>query len=181
MFGICISQTWTYIHTNDDRWPLQATVAFLFVFVFGCTILDAVIIHHYLITEYGNIIALTRITPEVSIFALFTFIVVVTSDLTFATRVWRLRRMHWTITAAIALTAIGALIPGMALVNALLQSPLIAGLGDFHRKLEVGFFNILAAVSQCMSTFALWYSFQAHIDEMPRLAQIISFYFIIST
>ncbi|KAF9257678.1 hypothetical protein L218DRAFT_1005922 [Marasmius fiardii PR-910] len=186
MFGICISQTWNYICTNNDRWPLQATVAFLFLFVFGCTLLDAFVLHHYLIAEYGNLIELSRITPEVSIFALFTLIVIVTSDFCFATRVWRLRRIHWTVAAAIvssfpavssygqlrwvsqqALMAIGALIPGIILVNALLKSSLIGTLNDFHRKLEVGFVNILAAVSQCMSTFALWYSSQTHINEMP--------------
>ncbi|KAG7094482.1 hypothetical protein E1B28_008080 [Marasmius oreades] len=166
MFGICISQTWTYIHTNDDRWPLQVTVAFIFLFVFGCTLLDALALNHYLVLEYGNIVELTRITPELSLFTLFTVVVIVTSDLCFATRVWRLRRVHWMVTASIALTAVGALIPGITLVNALFKFPTIGSLNNFHRKIEVGFINILAAVSQCMSTFALWYSFQAHINEI---------------
>ncbi|KAK1226711.1 hypothetical protein PQX77_010302 [Marasmius sp. AFHP31] len=173
LFGICILQTYTYAISNDDRWPLRIFVTLLFLFVLACTLLDALVLHHYFVISFGNILELTRVTPEITIFTLLNIIVVVACDICFATRVWRLRRVHWAITAAIILTAMGSAIPGMTLVHALFKSPSITALDTLERKLEICFINILAAISQCMSAVALWYSFRAHMDEAPSNPQSV--------
>ncbi|KAL0062823.1 hypothetical protein AAF712_010276 [Marasmius tenuissimus] len=168
LFGICILQTWTYAVSNDDRWPLRTFVTFLFLVVFGCTLLDTLVLHHYFVFNFGNFLELTRIIPEMTTFVLFNLIVIVACDICFATRVWRLRRAHWAITVAIVLTAIGSAIPGLTLVHALFKNPTFEIMDTTERKLEVCFINILAAISQSISTVALWYSLRAHIEESPR-------------
>ncbi|KAL0574833.1 hypothetical protein V5O48_007131 [Marasmius crinis-equi] len=191
MFGICISQTWAYIHANDDRWPLRTFVGFILyarvpqyfkdylsnratsLFVLGCTLLDAFMLHHYFVGNYGNLITLSQVTPEISMFILLNSVVVVACDLCFATRVWRLRRVHWAITVAIVVAAIGAMIPAITLVDSLFKFPGFAQLNTRTRKLEIGFSNISSAVSQSMSTFALWYSFHAHMSEVSTRQPIL--------
>uniref|UniRef100_A0A0W0G0M9 DUF6534 domain-containing protein n=1 Tax=Moniliophthora roreri TaxID=221103 RepID=A0A0W0G0M9_MONRR len=192
LFGICISQTWTYFNTNDDRWPLQSIIGFLLygcllleqfnrltrirllsALVFGCTLLETLMLHHYFIANFGNILEFTLITPELSVLTLFTLVVTVMSDLIFASRVWRLQRVHWSFTAIIVATAIGALIPGIKMVNAVFTVPRVSTLIAAERKIEVGFINILAALSQCTATAALWWSFKAHMSEVMNTPQTI--------
>ncbi|EEB90757.1 hypothetical protein MPER_10994, partial [Moniliophthora perniciosa FA553] len=162
---VSIALTWIYIHNNDDKWPLQTMVGFLSLMVFGCTVLDGLILHHYFVDNFGNPIELIHVTPEFSIFTLFTLIIIVTSDLMFASRLWRLKRVHWALITVVVLTAIGALIPGIMLVNGLFNNPYVLALNSPSPKIEVGFINILAGVSQCISTVALWWSFRAHMRE----------------
>ncbi|ESK89892.1 hypothetical protein Moror_807 [Moniliophthora roreri MCA 2997] len=137
--------------------------------VFGCTILDGLMLHHYFVDNFGNLLELIHITPELSTFTLFTLIIIVTSDLVFASRLWRLKRVHWALITVVVLTAIGALIPGIMLVVDLFRNPSLPALNSPSRKIEIGFINILAAISQCISTVALWWSFRAHMGETAIL------------
>uniref|UniRef100_A0A0W0FAC1 DUF6534 domain-containing protein n=1 Tax=Moniliophthora roreri TaxID=221103 RepID=A0A0W0FAC1_MONRR len=173
LFGICLSQTWTYIHSNDDKWPLRSMIGFLFCMVFGCTILDGLMLHYYFIVNFGNIPELIHITPELTTFTFCTLIIIVVSDLVFASRVWRLKRVHWIFTVIIILTAVGALIPGIMLVKGIIISPNVLSLNSAERKIQVGFINILAAISQSISTGALWWSLRAHMDEIEATPTIL--------
>ncbi|KAK7054507.1 hypothetical protein VNI00_003705 [Paramarasmius palmivorus] len=149
------------IHSSSAWSDIRASLL-----VFACTLLNGLMLHHYFIVNFGNILALTHITPELSAFTLLTLLVIVLSDLCFASRVWRLQRVHWAFTVIIVATAIGALIPGITMVKAIFTKPSVPALNSTPRKIEVGFINILAALSQCLATAALWWSFRAHMSEV---------------
>ncbi|KAK1223713.1 hypothetical protein PQX77_013411, partial [Marasmius sp. AFHP31] len=165
-FGVCVAQTWTYFKFNNDTRPLQAVVAVLFALVFACTVLNGQILHFYFLKNFGNYIGVTRIAEEVSAFTLITMLVTFIADLCFASRVWRLRRVHISIIALIALTALAALISGAVLIDELLKVPLIVTLANTKHKTAVAVINIMAALSQMIATFALWYSFRTHMNEI---------------
>ncbi|KAK1221028.1 hypothetical protein PQX77_016162 [Marasmius sp. AFHP31] len=152
---------------------MDAVVAILFALVFACTVLNGQILHFYFLKNFGNYIGVTRIAEEVSAFTLITMLVTFIADLCFASRVWRLRRVHISIIALIVLTALAALISGAVLIDELLKVPLIVTLANTKHKTAVAVINIMAALSQMIATFALWYSFRTHMNEIANMPQSI--------
>ncbi|KAJ8090940.1 hypothetical protein PM082_024864 [Marasmius tenuissimus] len=198
-FGVCVAQTRTYLKSNNDTRLLQAIVAVLFALVFACTVLNGQILHFYFLKNFGNYIGVTyiaqyvllnphgqsQINPilrEISAFTLITLLVTFIADICFASRVWRLRRVHISITALIVLTALAALISGVLFVDEILKVPLIVTLMNKKHRTAVAVINITAAMSQMIATLALWYSFKTHMSEtsMPQLVfQRLSFSVVI--
>ncbi|KAL0573128.1 hypothetical protein V5O48_008831 [Marasmius crinis-equi] len=202
LFGVCVVQTWTYIKHNHNTRPLQAVIAIMFGMVFACAVLNGQIIHFYLVRllrvpfgvarlelpqlkNFGNFLAVTRISKEVSMVTLLSVLITVIADLCFATRIWRLQRVHFGIIVLIILTAIACLVSGASkvferfrnhedlnrssvLVNQILEVPLVSNLTNSKHKTAVATINFMAAASQGISTFALWYSFKAHMDEASQ-------------
>ncbi|KAL0576609.1 hypothetical protein V5O48_005367 [Marasmius crinis-equi] len=173
MFGLCLSQTWTYIRFNNDDWPLRAVVGFVFLLVFGCTILDAMVLNYYLIENFGNFLGVLTVAPEITTFTLFGLIITTICDLSFASRIWRLRRAHWGFVIFIGLTAVGTLITGIVLVQGIFRVPTVESLSSLEHMLEVSLINLFAAVSQALSTYCLWVTFRPHANDGPDTPRLL--------
>ncbi|KAK1219901.1 hypothetical protein PQX77_017354 [Marasmius sp. AFHP31] len=176
-FGVTLAPTWKYAKFNDDTRSLRAVVALLFSLVFACTILDGQILNFYLLKNYGGILSVDRIPKEFAVFVFLSVVVTFISDFFLVSRIWRLRRVHWSMIALAALTTFATLIGGAVLFNQLLNIPsvmtiLTNGLFDGKKhKIAVSAVNLMAAASQALITFCLWYSFRAHMDEASTTPQ----------
>ncbi|KAL0057734.1 hypothetical protein AAF712_015618, partial [Marasmius tenuissimus] len=53
-FGVCLAQTWTYIKSKDDKRPLRAIVALLFLLIVVITVLNGEVLRFYLLLNFGN-------------------------------------------------------------------------------------------------------------------------------
>ncbi|THU86455.1 hypothetical protein K435DRAFT_868281 [Dendrothele bispora CBS 962.96] len=62
LFGITIVQAWIYANSNTDKWPLRLLVAILVLLDFATTCLNAQILHHYLVSNFGNLMIATLVT-----------------------------------------------------------------------------------------------------------------------
>ncbi|KAL0568611.1 hypothetical protein V5O48_013371 [Marasmius crinis-equi] len=173
MFGICISQTWTYVRANDDTWQLRLVVVILFILVLVGAVLEAQVLLFRQVKNFGNFQALLFISSEMSAFTLVTTFVIVICDLCFATRIWRLQRAHWSFIAAIVITAMGALIAGLILADSVFRHTEVVSLADSINIILVAFVNILAAISQAIATGCLWYSLTMHMQEAGSTPQPI--------
>ncbi|KAL0573127.1 hypothetical protein V5O48_008830 [Marasmius crinis-equi] len=145
----------------------------MFGLVLACAVLNGQIIHFYLLKNFGNFLAATQIAKEVSVLTLLSILVTVIGDLCFASRIWRLRRVHVGIIGLIVLTAIACLVSGAVLINQVLKVPFVTSLASSKDKTAVAIINFMAAASQAISTFALWYSFKAHMDEASNTPQSV--------
>ncbi|RDB16318.1 hypothetical protein Hypma_003035 [Hypsizygus marmoreus] len=67
LLGITIAQGWTYFHNNKDRWPTRTFIVLLLVLDTVETCFSIQILHHYLISNFGNVDALRVYTPFVSV------------------------------------------------------------------------------------------------------------------
>ncbi|KAL0573194.1 hypothetical protein V5O48_008766 [Marasmius crinis-equi] len=114
-------------------------------------------LHHYFVQNFGNISEFTVIVPELSTFTLLTLIIIIICDLSFASRVWRLNRLHWSIPTAITATALGAL--GISLVNGIFRAGSVADLNSTTRKSRSSIYLQLSPnvcrLSHCGGAFAI--------------------------
>ncbi|KAJ8085297.1 hypothetical protein PM082_004092 [Marasmius tenuissimus] len=170
-FGVCVAQTWTYIKLNDDTRVLQAMVALLFCLVTATTVLNGQIIRFYLLENFGNYLAMTSINGSVSTLILLNYIVTFISDLCFASRIRRLQRVHWSLIGLIVLATVATLVSGAVLLDQILLDPLVFTLHNAKYKINIPLNNSMAATSQALITFCLWYSFKAHMDEASNTPQ----------
>ncbi|KAJ8079658.1 hypothetical protein PM082_011245 [Marasmius tenuissimus] len=178
-FGVCLAQTWNYAKSNDDTRSLRAVVALLFSLVFACTVLDGQVLSFYLLENYGNVITINQIPKDFTVFVFLSVVVTFISDFCFVSRIWGLRRVHWSIIALAALTTFATLISGAVLFNQLLTIPVVTTIltgslfDEKEHKIAISLVNLLAAASQALITFCLWYSFKSHMDEASSTPQPI--------
>ncbi|KAL0564895.1 hypothetical protein V5O48_017141, partial [Marasmius crinis-equi] len=148
-------------------------VVTLFILVFISTVLDCLVIRDYLVVNFGNYLTLSVIDSKMAALTLISLIVVVISDLCFATRIWRLQRVHWGFVAAIVVTAMGSLASGLVLVDSVFRHTNVTSLAGKTDMISVACVNISTAVSQAIATGCLWYSFRAHIQEAGRTDPLV--------
>ncbi|THU81406.1 hypothetical protein K435DRAFT_844740, partial [Dendrothele bispora CBS 962.96] len=89
LFGITIVQTWIYINENTDRWPLRSLVGALVALDFVMTCLNAQILHHYLVANFGNLGVIAIIPTPLDVEALLLLVIVFIVEGFFAYRVWQ--------------------------------------------------------------------------------------------
>ena len=61
LFGITITQTWTYATTNNDRWPLWSLVAFLVCLDFINVVLVSELIKYEFVSSFDNFLSALNI------------------------------------------------------------------------------------------------------------------------
>ncbi|KAJ8085277.1 hypothetical protein PM082_004072 [Marasmius tenuissimus] len=170
-FGVCLAQTWTYIKSNNDGRPLRAIVALLFLLIVVITVLNGEVLRFYLLLNFGNYNVISKPAQVVTTLALLNYIVTFVSDLCFVSRIWCLRRVHWLLVGLIILTALASLVAGAVLGDEIISKPLLTALSDTRHKVVISLTNSMAAASQALITFCLWYSFKVHMDEAPNTLQ----------
>ncbi|KAJ7646917.1 hypothetical protein FB45DRAFT_183907 [Roridomyces roridus] len=153
--GITISQSWTYFRSNRDGWIMQSLVALLFAMDVAETVLTSQMAHEYLIKNFGNVEALSRLPVssivEVGMNAVLVFLV----EVFFAHRVYRLTQKTL-LPALIIFFGVAGLVAGIAIVVNITRGSLeVSALAFGSMKVEVCLSNGFEALSDLLATYAL--------------------------
>ncbi|THU81413.1 hypothetical protein K435DRAFT_972353 [Dendrothele bispora CBS 962.96] len=168
LFGITIVQAWIYINTNSDRWPLRSLVGVLVVLDFVMTCLNAQILHHYLVANFGDLGIILIITTPIDVEYLLMLLMIFVVETFFAYRVWQLQKFHWIVPALIVLCAAGGAAAGIASTVGQFQNNLVIIFEGSKQKFEVGWNSSLSALSDIIATIALSWSFSSAKTGIKR-------------
>jgi len=177
LFGITVVQTWMYINDNNDKWPFRLLVAAMVLGDFATTCLDTQSVHHYVISNFGDLDVITTITTPMAIEYLLTLIIVFCIQIFFAVRVWRIGSFHWTVYASIVLTAVGSLAAGLSAAGQLVMDNSLLGLAAVNSQFEVGWECGLSALSDLITTIALCWSFSHSQTGIKRTDTLLQRFF----
>ncbi|PBK98569.1 hypothetical protein ARMGADRAFT_1075403 [Armillaria gallica] len=108
LFGITLVQAWNYITTNSDNWPTRVFVALLLGIDSATTSLSIQIMHHYLISNFGNPDSLKIMTSFDAQLGI-TVIVIFMVDVFFAVNIYRRRPRNWSLPIVILVFAVAGL------------------------------------------------------------------------
>ncbi|KAK7453284.1 hypothetical protein VKT23_011959 [Stygiomarasmius scandens] len=128
---------------------------------FTTTCLDTQILHHYLVSNFGDPEIIAIITKPICAEYLITIITVFSVQVFFASRVWLLGRVHWIVPVLILLGATGAAVLGITSAVGLFQNDFIVTMQETRQKFEIGWNCTLSAFSDIVSTVALSWSFSS--------------------
>ncbi|KAK7458093.1 hypothetical protein VKT23_009999 [Stygiomarasmius scandens] len=159
LFGVVVVQAWIYFNSHEDRWPLRTFVALIVLLDFALTCINTQITHHYFISSFGNLIAITKINKSLVVDEFLTIIVVFCVEVFFASHIWRMHRFHWLIPVIIVSCATGAVVAGISSVVEMAHHNELSSLGRRTMQLKIGFDCALTSVSDVFATVALSWSF----------------------
>ncbi|KAF4622024.1 hypothetical protein D9613_009542 [Agrocybe pediades] len=100
--GVTILQAWNYALTNNDGWGMRTLVLLLVTLDIATTSNNVLLVHTYLIQNFGDIFELATVNAGFTIELGLTVIVVYMVQLFFATRVYLLDRAKLLLAGAIA-------------------------------------------------------------------------------
>lgn len=168
LFGVSVVQGYFYFMHNNDTRQLRIFVACMLVLDFATTALSSQSLHYYLVVNFGNPLALTKMTkPYIAEYAL-TAVVTLGSQLFYASRIHLANKQsrHYVIPFIICVMALVAF--GLAVgatVEIFLIDRLITGLeGDAMRVLAglntsfAALCDIIATISMCKFLATGWQS-----------------------
>ncbi|KAF9455487.1 hypothetical protein BDZ94DRAFT_1316177 [Collybia nuda] len=148
-------QSWIYVHNNKDAWALR-------VFVLGLVSLDLAetacttqLVHHYLISHFGDTNALKSSTNIISADFTITGITFFVVHLFFANRIWKLGK-SWYFPAIISFMSTAMLALGISAVFE--QKTGLIEFADFqqhHIMIELSLFHGLSALIDILITVSL--------------------------
>ncbi|RDB16252.1 hypothetical protein Hypma_003029 [Hypsizygus marmoreus] len=115
LWGVTIAQGWTYFHNNKDRWPIRTFIALILLLDIAETCFSIQILHHYLISNFGNVDALRVYTPFISVEFLISGTVFSLVHIFFARRLYIVGRNFWLPGIIIVLT-VAMLVLGICIV-----------------------------------------------------------------
>ncbi|KAH9850071.1 hypothetical protein C2E23DRAFT_837300 [Lenzites betulinus] len=114
MYGVTCSQTYYYFSRySDDHWSTKLLVVTVWT---ADTVHQALISHSiywYLITEYGNPIALTQVTRTLVVELFFNYIIGLLVQSFFAARIWKLSEKRPIVVVPILALAITSFVTGI--------------------------------------------------------------------
>ncbi|KAF9455373.1 hypothetical protein BDZ94DRAFT_1278280 [Collybia nuda] len=155
LLGISIVQSWVYAHNNHDRWPLRTFVTLLVLLDITETFCATYIVHHYLISNFGEIEALETPIDVTSVDFAITSIMFFMVHLFFARRLWMLGRSWW-LPAVIATTSTAMLALGASAVSSQLLGGPTLGSDLKHRiMIESALCHALGVVTDILVTVGL--------------------------
>lgn len=155
LFGITISQGWTYAYDNNDRWHLRLLVAVLILMDFATTCLSFYILRYYLISNFGNLTVLETLTRPIIATIGIIFIVTYLSTLFFASRIYLLDNGSLWVAVTAALFATGHFVTIILVLDGLRKDPRVFILPTVHMRITVGIGLSCFIVSVSIITAAL--------------------------
>ncbi|KAJ7130604.1 hypothetical protein C8R44DRAFT_978547, partial [Mycena epipterygia] len=159
LWGITVSQTWSYYNSNKDGWLLQTFVGVLFVLDTAATCLTSEMAHVYLIQNFGSLEALSTLPTSSIVEVAVNVFIVFLVELFFARRVYLLNRRQIFMPVLIIVFAAAGLVSGILIVVDISQSPVVLSLATPRMKVQVALTNTFEAISDLLATFALSYEF----------------------
>lgn len=138
LFGISMSQCWTYAHNNNDKLHLRLLVAVLILLDLTITCLNCLDLRYYLMLNFGNPNALLTINDTMMATFGVTLIVVYLSTLFYASRIYIFdRRSLWAAVIACC-GSTGFLVNGALLLDGFRKNPQVSHLSSPRMKLWLG-------------------------------------------
>ncbi|RDB16317.1 hypothetical protein Hypma_003036 [Hypsizygus marmoreus] len=170
--GITIAQGWTYFHNNKDRWPTRSFIVLLLVLDTVETCFSIQILHHYLISNFGNVDALRVYTRFVSVAFIISATVSSLVHLFFARRLYIVGGNLWLpgiiIVLTIAMLVLGiCIVPSRRLTHSLdkFQLPAV--------KTQLTVFHTLGVLTDLLVTVAFIVVFSRASMEFKRTRTLI--------
>ncbi|KAK0187185.1 hypothetical protein F5146DRAFT_1063849 [Armillaria mellea] len=160
LFGITLVQAWNYITSNSDNWQTRVFVALLLGMDSATTSLSIQIMHHYLISNFGNLDSLKIITYSFDAQLGITVIVVFMVDVFFAVNIYRQRPGNLSLPLVIFVFATAGLAFGSAFVANCALRPEVGTAGNVQ-KANIASLHATATAASVMITIGLTLS-QSH-------------------
>lgn len=154
LFGITLVQAWNYITTNSDNWPMRVFVALLLGMDSATTSLSIQIMHHYLISNFGNLDSLKIITYSFDVQLGITVIVIFIVDVFFAVNIYRRRSGNRSLPIVILVFAAAGLAIGSAFVAECALRPEVGTSGNVQ-KANIASIHATATAASLMITIGL--------------------------
>ncbi|KAK0436444.1 hypothetical protein EV421DRAFT_1125488 [Armillaria borealis] len=154
LFGITLVQAWNYITTNSDNWPMRVFVALLLGMDSATTSLSIQIMHHYLISNFGNLDSLKIITYSFDVQLGITVIVIFIVDVFFAVNIYRRRPGNRSLPIVILVFAAAGLAIGSAFVADCALRPEVGTSGNVQ-KANIASIHATATAASLMITIGL--------------------------
>lgn len=153
LFGITLVQAWNYITTNSDNWQTRVFVALLLGIDSATTSLSIQIMHHYLISNFGNPDSLKIITSFDAQLGI-TVIVIFMVNVFFAVNIYRRRPRNWSLPIVILVFAVAGLAFGSAFVANCALRPEVGTAGNVQ-KANIASIHATATATSLMITIGL--------------------------
>ncbi|KAJ4471537.1 hypothetical protein J3R30DRAFT_1091448 [Lentinula aciculospora] len=175
LFGISIVQLWTYINLSRDRWMFRVVVITVFLMDMTTTYLDIGLLHNYLISHFGDLSIFSSYSDLLDLEILFTALIVFVVDMYFASRVYLLKQVHWSVVVFIVGTNVIALLLSIFSVIISFHSALFARLGFTAKDNEiiVALENAVTTICEVVATVALAWSLHSSKTGVPRTDNIL--------
>ncbi|KAK0234675.1 hypothetical protein EDD85DRAFT_955529 [Armillaria nabsnona] len=154
LFGITLVQTWNYITANSDNWPTRVFVALLLGIDSATTSLSIQIMHHYLISNFGNPDSLKIITYSFDAQLGITVIVIFMVNVFFAINIYQRRPRNWSLPIVILVFAVAGLVFGSAFVANCALRPEVGTAGNVQ-KANIASIHATAMATSLMITIGL--------------------------
>ncbi|KAF9460438.1 hypothetical protein BDZ94DRAFT_921683 [Collybia nuda] len=164
LFGINIVQTWIYVNTNEDKWPLRLFVTFLFGVDVAQTAICSKIVHHYFIENFGNPEVFAGISVPTDVEYALVVVIVFFVQLYFVGRVYKLHRNRIWLPVVIAIGAVGTFVSGIISIDNIVRGASdTSTLVNTHMRIAAGIDHGFATVTDIITTVALsWAVSTAH-------------------
>ncbi|KAJ3881886.1 hypothetical protein F5051DRAFT_500857 [Lentinula edodes] len=193
LFGISIVQLWTYINLSRDRWMFRVVVITVFFMDMATTYLDIGLLHNYLVTpsmfiskqildfaqlqisHFGDLSIFSSYSNLLDMEILFTALIVFVVDLYFASRVYLLKQVHWSVVAFIVSTNVIALLLSILSVIISFHLAVFTRLGFTSKDNEiiVALENAMTTMCEVVATTALAWSLHSSRTGVPRTDNIL--------
>ncbi|KAJ3928061.1 MAG: hypothetical protein NXY57DRAFT_560781 [Lentinula lateritia] len=175
LFGISIVQLWTYINLSRDRWMFRVVVITVFFMDMATTYLDIGLLHNYLISHFGDLSIFSSYSNLLDMEILFTALIVFVVDLYFASRVYLLKQVHWSVVTFIVSTNVIALLLSILSVIISFHLAVFTRLGFTSKDNEiiVALENAMTTICEVVATTALAWSLHSSRTGVPRTDNIL--------
>ncbi|KAJ3851998.1 hypothetical protein EV368DRAFT_82952 [Lentinula lateritia] len=193
LFGISIVQLWTYINLSRDRWMFRVVVITVFLMDMATTYLDIGLLHNYLvipsvfiskqnldfaqlqISHFGDLSIFSSYSNLLDMEILFTALIVFVVDLYFASRVYLLKQVHWSVVAFIVSTNVIALL--LSILSVIISFHLAVftrlGFSSKDNEIIVALENAMTTMCEVVATTALAWSLHSSRTGVPRTDNIL--------
>ncbi|KAF5375930.1 hypothetical protein D9615_008228 [Tricholomella constricta] len=117
--GITIVQAYIYFPSEKDRLLVRVTAASMILFDLASSFLIAQSVYYYLIPNFGSLVPLNSVTPEISAECLLSTMITFNSQMYFVYQLYSVKRMgrsRWLVLGSITACAVMAFAGGIACV-----------------------------------------------------------------
>ncbi|EGN92836.1 hypothetical protein SERLA73DRAFT_190557 [Serpula lacrymans var. lacrymans S7.3] len=159
LYGVTILQCYTYFRTYNDNLLLKYSVVLVLLLDTAGTACSAQGLYSYLITNYGNPLALADINIGLCVESMITVIITFVVQCFFANSVWSVTDHNVLVTGFIAFTSFAALVIGLAMSTEDIIRASFASLSESRFKILAGLDLGIAALCDIAITATLCYHF----------------------
>ncbi|KAF8882682.1 hypothetical protein BD779DRAFT_1542114 [Infundibulicybe gibba] len=156
LFGICISQAWTYINNNSDSWAIRVWVAALLIGNLAHTIIVLQVSHYYLIPHSG--IAMILASPKILLATewMLSGVIQIGAQLYFARAIYLFRRTIWLPAVIVFLCAASLVTTSYGIAHPVVDNWALPPLGV---RVEILAFHAAAVFVDIATTVGMWNMF----------------------